>query len=84
MENYDYFGDKHSHLNEASGKSLKKHLTNKNYSIDDAPIEYIPRDRLYKRQSFAENQRVEGQNKSIVLNDGEVDRMIIGYSKNSF
>lgn len=83
-DGYDYFGDKHQSLEISAGKDPKKWLTDKNYSISSAPIQYIPRDRMYKRQSFLQDQRVEGQNRSIILNDGNVDRMIIGYSKDSF
>lgn len=84
MDGYDYFGFKYQKLQTSDGKELKKLLKEDDYSISYQPIQYVPRDRLYKRQSVSENQRVEGQNKSIVLNDGNVDRMIIGYSKDSF
>lgn len=84
MDNYDYFGDKGQKLGVSEGKTQNDYLTNENYTITDKPIEYVPRDRLLSRQSFSQNQVVQGQNKSIVLNDGTSDRLIIGYSKNAF
>lgn len=84
MDGYDYFGDEHSQLSMPDGKELKKQLSDKDYSIREAPIQYIPRDRLVRRQTYAQDQRVQGQNKSIILNDGSTDRLIIGYSKGAF
>lgn len=81
---YDYFGDQNSRLQLSDGKTLKKQLSDDNYHIDDVPIQYVPRDRLIRRQTYLQNQKVEGQNRSIILNDGKVDRAIFGYSKDSF
>jgi hypothetical protein len=84
LDNYDYFGDQHSSLELSKGRPLKKQLTDDNYHIRDVPVQYVPRDRLLSRQALLQNQKIEGQNRSIVLNDGKQDRAIFGYAKNAF
>lgn len=81
MFGYDYFGDKYSSLKTADGKTNKKQLTDKSLTVRDAPLEYIPRDRLIPRQTYAQQQTVEGKNKNIVMTDSStgLDVLFIGF-----
>lgn len=83
-DGYDYWGFKNSKLELSDGKSLKKQLNDDTYHLRDSSIQYIPRDRLVRRQTYLQDQKVQGQNRSIILNDGKTDRAIFGYSKGSF
>lgn len=74
-----YFGYQNQELElSTSDKSIDS------YHINDLPLQSVTRDRLLSRQTYSQNQIVQGQNKSIVLNDGKTDRLIIGYSKGGF
>lgn len=83
-DGYDYFSDFGQELELSSGQSLKKTLTNDDYTVSDETLRFTARDRLISRQTYAQNQIVQGQNKSIILNDGKTDRLVIGYQKDAF
>lgn len=40
--------------------------------------------RQYQKQQINQIFKVEGENRAIVLNDGENDRVLIGYQKDAF
>jgi len=52
--------------------------------MDNVPLPEPEWGRLLQRQSFTQQNVVQGYNKQIILNDGTSDRMLIGYSKNGF
>lgn len=83
-DGYDYFSDFDQSIEMSMGESLKKTLTYNNYFVPDATLQFAPRDRLITRQTYNQNQVVQGQNRSIILNDGKTDRLIIGYAKGGF
>ncbi len=80
----DYFGDAHQDIELSDGMSPGQTPTNDNYSIQDQPVAFAARERLVPRQTYSQNQVIQGQNKSIVLNDGKTDRLIIGYAQGAF
>ena len=53
-------------------------------SIKNQPIDEMPYDRVYMRTNVTQPTYVEGENRSIILNDGNNDRILIGYQKNGF
>lgn len=83
-DGYDYFGLEDARLDTTDGKTLKKLLKEDDYKLRYKPIQYIPRDRLLKRQSYLETQRVQGENRNIELTDGTHNRLIIGFQKDAF
>ncbi len=81
----DLFGDKYQSLETSSGKSATKQLRNDFLSINDAPIQYVQRERIIPRQTYAQQQNVTGVNKNIVMTDPVtgIDSLFIGYEEDA-
>lgn len=79
------FGDQYQSLKTASGKTASKQHRNSFMSLRDAPIEYASRERLIPRQTYAQQQNVEGENKRIVMKDPTtgIDSLLIGFEEES-
>lgn len=80
----NYFGYQGQKLELSTGTAINKSLVSDSFHINDQQMQAATRDRLLSRQSYSQNQVVQGQNKSIILNDGKTDRLVIGYAKGGF
>lgn len=71
-------------MNDATKSTFSKNSFVQFPTIDNQPIDEMPYDRVYMRTNVTQPTYVEGENRSIILNDGNNDRILIGYQKNGF
>ena len=50
----------------------------------DADIQSISQQRMLDRQQYTQQDVYQGFNKAIIQNDGQTDRVLLGYQKGGF
>lgn len=53
-------------------------------SVKDVAIESASQERALDRQTYTQQDVYQGYNKAIIQNDGQTDRILMGYQKGGF
>ncbi len=84
MDGYDYFSDQNQPLVMADYEPQGKRFVNADYQVAERPVQFIPRDRLVQRQTYAQATRLDNPNKPIKMNNGQNTQIIIGFAEGKF
>jgi len=53
-------------------------------TVKDVAIESASQERSLDRQTYTQQDVIQGYNKAIIQNDGQTDRILMGYQKGGF